>query len=562
MPDNGDCANIIYSEEYIDIIIDFELYYEMPQLMAECSMPVSNRQSVIYASLLQNRITIDDIGYRFLPKCYGFLDTEALEATGVLALRRQPFINLYGQGVLVGIIDSGIDFRHKAFVWEDNTSKIVSVWNQEDRTGTPPEGLLYGSEYTREMLNEAIQNENNEYASLIANSEHGTNIAAAAAGRIIEEDDFSGAAPLAELVVVKLKQAKNIFRDYYRISEEADAFQENDILLGMKYILQAAQKRNMPLVLCFGLGTNQGDHNGTGFLGEYMNYLSLTPGTYICTAAGNEGGMAHHFGGNILSGGESQDVEILVNEETDGFTMELWGNAPSTFAVQIKPPIGQFSGMIEARFSENRTLNFLLNNSTVNIISELVERSTGDELMFFRFINPAQGLWTVRVIQQSDNPSSFDIWLPMEEFNDAGAVFLEPDPNITICEPGNAANVITFAGSSITGDVLYVNSGRGYTRNGRVKPDLTAPAVEVYTAMPSERIQQYGRATGTSMACAIGAGCVALIAEWSLTNQATNSVSARNLLIRGADRSGITVPNRSWGFGRINIYETYVDIGQ
>lgn len=62
--------------------------------------------------------------------------------------------------------------------------------------------------------------------------------------------------------------------------------------------------------------------------------------------------------------------------------MELWGHAPSTFAVQIKPPIGQFSGMIEARFSENRTLNFLLNNSTVNIISELVERSTGDELMF------------------------------------------------------------------------------------------------------------------------------------------------------------------------------------
>ena len=107
MPDNGDCENIIYSEEYIDIIIDFELYYEMPQLIAECSMPASNRQSVIYASLLQNRITIDDIGYRFLPKCYGFLDMEALEATGVLALRRQPFINLYGQGVLVGIIDSG-----------------------------------------------------------------------------------------------------------------------------------------------------------------------------------------------------------------------------------------------------------------------------------------------------------------------------------------------------------------------------------------------------------------------------------------------------------------------
>lgn len=565
MPTDADeCEEIIYSEEYIDLIIDNDkgVLYEIPYLTSTCLQRISSRQAVVYASVMQSGFSINTIGYRFLPKCYGFLDMEALEETGVLMLRRQPFINLYGQGVLIGIIDDGIDFRHEAFIWEDNTSKIVSAWNQADRSGTPPENFAYGSEYSREMINEAINNGGDELDSLIDRSGHGTAIAAAAAGRIIESQDFSGVAPLAELVVVKLKQAKNIYRDFYRIDEDADAFQENDILLGIKYILQVARQQNKPIVLCFGLGTNQGDHNGSGFLGEYMNYSAVTPGIYICTAAGNEGGRAHHFGGNVLAREEYQEVEIFVGRESQGFVMELWGRTPATFAVQIKPPIGIFSGVIEARFNERRSLEFLLNNSVVSISSELVERGSGDELMFFRFINPAQGLWIVRVIQTSDTPSNFDIWLPIEQFNSSDAVFVEPDPNITICEPGNAAAVITFAGSDVTGESLYINSSRGYTRNGRIKPDITAPAAGVFTALPSGSVSGYGEVTGTSMACAIGGGAVALIAEWSLTNQTTNSLSAKNLLIRGADSQGIIVPDRSWGYGFINIYQTFVNIGE
>ena len=564
MPTDAECEEIIYSEQYADLIIDNDkgILSELPDVTVSCIQQVNNRQAVVYASVLQSGFSINNIGYRFLPKCYGFLNTDALEETGVLMLRRQPFINLYGQGVLVGIIDAGIDFRHEAFIRENNTSKIVSAWNQTDRNGTPPEGFVYGSEYSREMINEAISTGGNELDSLIDSNGHGTAIAAAAAGRIIEDKDFSGVAPLAELVVVKLKQAKNIFKDFYRIEEDSDAFQENDILLGIKYIMQVARQQNKPIVLCFGLGTNQGDHNGSGFLGEYMNSLAVTPGIYMCTAAGNEGGRAHHFGGRVLSRDESQEVEIFVDRQSQGFIMELWGRTPATFAVQIKPPIGVFSGIIEARFNERRSLEFLLNNSIVNITSELVERGSGDELMFFRFINPAQGLWIIRVIQTSETPSNFDIWLPIEQFNPANAVFIEPDPNITICEPGNAAAVITFAGSNVAGDSLYINSSRGYARNGRIKPDITAPAAGVFTALPSGSVSGYGEVTGTSMACAIGGGAVALIAEWSLDNQTTNSLSAKNLLIRGADRQGISVPDRSWGYGFINIYQSFVNIGE
>ncbi len=563
------CDDVIYSEEYVDFIVDYnrESNYELIGSVMECTQYVDDQLAVIYKPFTESEFLVNMMGYRYLPQCYGFLGTEALQETGILRLREQPFFDLYGTGVLIGIIDSGIDFMHEAFIWEDNTSKIVSAWNQEDREGTPPEGFLYGSEYTREDINTAIRmNQDGTYDSnvnsLANDSEHGTTIAGAAAGRIIEEEDFSGAAPLSELVVVKLKEAKNIYRDYYRIADGANAYQENDIMLGIRYLINVSLREQKPIVICIGVGTNQGDHNGTGPLCEYINDLATTAGIYFCVAAGNETGKAHHFRGRELGQNEYQDVEIYTGENSKGFILELWGGAANRFAVEIKPPIGAFSSRIQARFNEKRSLEFLLNDSVVEVSSEIVELSTGDELMFLRFIDPAPGIWVIRVFQETELPGSFDMWLPMEQFLSSRTVFLEPEPEVTICEPGNTTNVITFSGSDIYGDVLYINSSRGYTRGGRIKPDITAPAVSVFTTRSTTRINRYGEVTGTSMAAAIGAGAVALIAEWSLENIPTSSIGAKNYLIRGADREGLSVPDRSWGWGRLNIYQTFIRVGE
>lgn len=399
-------------------------------------------------------------------------------------------------------------------MFEDNSTKIVAAWNQTDRSGIPPANMIYGSEYNADDINAAILDNNNNIKNdrtiaidtLIDEDGHGTAIAAAAAGRELENYEFSGAAPMAGLAVVKLKPAKNNLREYYRITPGAAAYQENDIMLGIKYLLSVAERMLMPIAICIGLGTNMGDHNGTGPLSEYLNKITTFPGVYICTAAGNETGRGHHFRGNILNKDDFQDVEINVAANSIGFTLELWGREASLFAVKIKPPIGEFTGLVQTRFNEDRKLYFLLDNTTVEVSTEIVESSSADELIFFRFIGPAQGIWTIRVFQESDQIGSFDMWLPMEKFIDSETIFLEPDPNVTICEPGNTVNVITIAGSSISGDSIYINSSRGYTRDGRINPDLTVPAVNVYTALGRNSVQKFGTVTGTSIGAAIATG--------------------------------------------------------
>lgn len=568
----SECERVIYSEDYFDIILDYRIIEscESGSCYAGCIQAVSNNYIIAYTSVQTYDYLLERGGYRSVPRCYGLLDTQALEETGVLKLRRQPFINLYGQNVLFGMLDCGIDYRSDAFVWQDGTTKIVEAWNQEDESGPPPPGLAYGTRYTAEDINEALRG-NADYSyinSLIDENGHGTSMAAVAVGNANPEEDFSGIAPLAEIVVVKLKQAKQFFRDLYRIKDSADAFTESDIMLGIRYLVDVAKRLRRPIVICLGFGTNQGDHNGTGPLAEYLNSISSLSGIYVCTAAGNETGFRHHFRGKTLAKGEYQDVEILVSQdgtakENKGFTTELWADAATFFSVRIKPPIGEFSGIVDARSSQIRKFDFRLSASRAEVFSEIVEKSTGDQLVHITIIDPAPGIWTIRVIQDSDSPGRYDMWLPMEDFLWTETSFIESDPDVTICEPGNTQNIITFGASSVDGSRIYVNSSRGYTRNGRIKPDLTAPGEEIFTVVPGpDGRSRYEFRTGTSLASAIGGGILALFAEWSNPNVPTNSVAAKQYLVRGADTEGLNVPNKSWGWGRIDIYGTFVQISE
>lgn len=565
------CRDIIYSEDYIDFVIDLrrDVDYEFT-LFTECAQNVSDNYVVEYSDKALFDTLFSQLGYRAVPNCYGLMDTQVLEETGVLRLRRQPYINLYGRGVIFGMVDCGIDYRNEAFVKEDGTTRIVAAWNQEDEEGPAPANLRYGTEYFPEQINEALKgNEDYGYINgIIDENGHGTAMASVAVGRILEEEDFSGIAPYADIAVVKLKQAKQFYRDYYLINDDADAFMESDIMLGIKYLIDVSVRLKKPIVICLGIGTNQGDHNGTGPLCEYLSGIANVYGTYICTPSGNEAGLSHHFRGDTLIAGEYQDVEVLVGEgsrgrQNKGIVLELWADTNAYFDISIKPPIGEFSGIVSARSSETRRFDFRLAGSRAEIHNELVEKSTGDQLIQIRLLTPATGIWTIRVIQQSNNPGRYDIWLPIESFLWASAIFVEADPDVTICEPGNVQNIITFGASTVDGSRIYVNSGRGYTRNGRIKPDLTAPGENVYSIVGTRRERSiFEYRTGSSMASAVGGGILAMFAEWSIPEIPTNSTSAKQYLIRGADDSNISVPNRSWGWGRVNIYNTFVNISE
>ena len=550
-----DCVEAIYSDSVIDYIVrnyggEATLINRFDPL---CYQIIDESQTVIYKN--EGGVSGEQIrryGYISIPKCYAPMDQSALEASGVLRLRRQPNFDLYGRGVLIGIIDSGIDYTHPAFRSADGTSRIYSIWDQSLREGPPPEGYKYGREFSHEEINAALR-ENDPDLALPTwdESGHGTFLAGVAAGNIIREEDFSGVAPQAELVVVKCKECKKIYREYYRIPDGRTAYQENDIMIAVSYLLSTSQKLGKPIVICLGMGTNMGDHGGDSQLDFMLGKYNVLGGICMITSAGNEGNARHHFYGAPPTREQSYtEIDINVEQNTFGFTSEIWWEGLGFLSVEIISPSGDvfFNEYQEATRKKQLTLE----GTTVEVYFGMILEQAAGRVIFLRFENSTTGIWKVRVYPDENVLAGFHMWLPVDDFLEGGTFFLRPDPYTTICEPGNGNRLMTVTAYNDLDGALYLRSSRGYNVRGEVKPNFAAPGVEVYGPLPRGR---YGTRTGTSVSAALTTGISALLFQ-AYPEANLNGVKINDILIQGAGRQQIVYPNREWGYGTIDIYNS------
>lgn len=559
--DRNQCEEIIYSNDYADYILEYTSGIDMLKEIYKpaCLQNINNRFYIIHQRLVGNPIvTLDQYGYTTVPKCFGLLDTSSMESAGILRLRRQPYLNLTGNGILIGFIDTGIDYTNPIFRNADNSSRIVSIWDQTNRDGNPPAGLYYGTEFRQEQIEEALAAED-PYSIVSQRDEngHGTFLAGLAAGNDDPDNQFTGAAPQTQIAVVKLKGAKQHLRDYYCIQEGVPAYSEADIMVGIRYLISMAFQLRMPIVINIGLGSNAGNHSGIISISRYLNILSLTTGTALVAAAGNEGNRGHHYSSSMIEDGESEDIEFRVAENENGVYMELWTSAPNLFSVGFVSPLGESTGKIPLWYRDGRPITFPLENSQIYIHYTVVETYTGDEVVIMQLITPTPGIWRLRVFNDGTDSASFNVWMGMEQFLKEETFFLNPDPEITICEPGNAANVITMTAYDNTTDSIYTNASRGYTITNDIKPELAAPGVNVYGPVANNR---FGTKSGTSVAGAITAGAAALMLEWGVLkgNSLTMSTTEiENYFIRGARRVNMDYPNRIWGYGELDLYGVF-----
>lgn len=506
-------------------------------------------------------LELNSYSYSSIPRCYTYMDTGALQASGVNRLHDHPYLKLQGKGTLVAVIDSGIDYLHPAFC-RGGRSKIVSIWDQE-LDGTRTENIPFGREFTQEEINQALSAENPwEIVPSTDNNGHGTRLAATAAGYSIEEEGFSGAAPEAELVIVKLKQAKNYLRDYYLLPEEADVFQEDDIMLAIAYVLRTAQIQRRPVSICIGLGSNMGAHIGEGPLNEFISSIAAFSQNSVSVAAGNEGIARHHYY-QELSEEESKDIiELRVGEKESrrGFSMEFWGDSPNFYQAEIESPTGETLEVSTAIKNRTQELSFVFVETKILVNYVPIERRTGNTLIFFRFQHPASGIWKITVGERIPGKSRIHIWLPAAGMISEDTYFLEASPDFTVTTPGDAKDVMTVTAYQYRDDSLYIQASRGYNADDIVKPDFAAPGVEVLTASLGRR-SEFEDATGTSLAAAQTAGVAALLFEWALIRENElyfTGNSVKNYLSRSAVRDEkLPYPNREWGYGRIDLYHTF-----
>lgn len=558
------CREKIMSEDYRDFIYEQEMPSEMEMVRdgSLCEQEAGFFYRTVYINkLYTDPLTLDRFAYGAIPNCYGLLDQEMLEQAGISQVQNYPTLQLLGEGVLVGIIDTGIDYRNPVFRNLDGSTRIAAIWDQTIQDGETPDGFLYGTEYTRGQINEALRSEDPLRIVPTKDEEeaHGTFVASIVAGGEDAEAGFLGVAPRATLGIVKLKEAKKYLKQFYFIDESAKCYQENDIMLGIRYLSLLARKNNMPLVLCIALGTNQGDHNGTSPLGNLLaNYAEMN-NTAVVLGAGNEANQRHHYFGKVQEIYESRMIEIRVGEGVTGFTMELWTDIPNIFLVSVISPSGERIPFVSLRQSSSRQVyHFVLEKATVYIDYRLFVERTNSELIFLRFSDPSPGLWRLEVQATRLADGEFHIWLPMKEFLSGDVFFLLSNPDTTVTEPGCVHNVITAANYNGANQSIVIDSGRGYTRAGDIKPDLAAPGDEVLGAAGRNR---FVKRTGSSVSAAVTAGGAALMMEWLYYRMGRRNVDTaqiKNLMILGTERvKEEEYPNRRWGYGAMNLYQTF-----
>lgn len=557
------CKEKILSNDYVDLITDYEGAEQFFEAVSAdfCFHKIDAIYGVTNVKRSETPpMSIGYYGYSAIPKLYGLMQIEdvpfnpdSLNDMGNIRVQNPP-LALQGSGVIIGFIDTGIDYELDVFRREDGSTRILSIWDQTIQTGTPPEGFEYGTEYRRADIDRALQLEDPK--SVVPTTDdigHGTQMASAAAGSVLGQGlIFRGAAPQADIAVVKLKGAKPYLRNYYLIDDDAIAYQENDIMEAVKYLQQMAIPFSKPVVIVLGLGTNMGSHEGTSPLASYLNTVASRRSRAVVVCGGNEGDKEHHYQHTVPG-----NVEIRVSDSMKGFCMELWGSLPDAYAVSIRTPGGEVSPVLDFRNGiDKKNIYYIFDRTVISVGVALVEKDAGEPLIFMRFDNPTPGIWTVAVSsseRQIRGTGEYHMWLPIEEFLEKSVTFLEPSPDVTLTEPSNAAQVMTISAYNGHTNSWYNVSGRGFTRNGNIKPDLAAPGVRVPTIL--------GEASGSCMAAAMAAGCAVQFMEWAVVDGSAPAVDSRgtkSYLIQGADRQDAAVyPDRRWGYGRLNIIGTF-----
>ncbi|HIR27610.1 MAG TPA: S8 family peptidase [Candidatus Choladousia intestinigallinarum] len=546
------------SEEYSDLIYRYQEPSGQSPFQLDRYYPqiVNSQYVILHVPISEGFTTIKTAGYATVPKLFTPLSTVSLEDSGILTTLAQPVLDLTGQGVLIGFLDSGIDYTHPAFRNTDGSTRILGLWDQTDQRGTPPLDLSYGTEYGEDEINQALRSAD-PYSIVPQRDDlgHGTAVAGIACGSPDRYSDFYGAAPGSGLLVVKLKQAKQYLRDYFLTLPGAPVYQETDLMLGVRYLVQTARTLQRPLVICIALGTNQGGHTGVSPLENVLTSSQSVSGVYVCTAAGNEAGKGHHYYGKVKEQGDSLDVELLVNDTTDGFICEFWAHAPELYSIGFTSPLGETVQPVSPRSLLSQEFSFLLENSRITLDYEIVESLSGSQLALIRFIQPSTGLWRLKIVNREFINGTFHMWLPISGLVNPEVRFYMPNPDTTLVIPSLAEAVLTTSTYNAYNGSLFIHSSRGYTRNGILKPDLASPGVDVTAPALNGG---FSPVTGSSAACALLAGASALLVEWGLKRPVPRFFSAnelKNLFLRGTVRkSSLLYPNREWGYGTMNLY--------
>ena len=524
----------VYSNEYADIVARTG---DLPSLTDEDVFAeyVDGRYAILH--IPRSLLAAEGIFTQGYEPYVLSLASDYRADAGIDRVLAQSTLGVDGSGVLIGVVDTGINYTAPEFIYPNGTTRIAACWDQSDRSGTPPAGRVYGSEISRGEINAALETE--VPLALDDPTGHGTRLASAALG----------CAPSAELLVVKLKRAKPYIMEE-NLFEETLAFQTNDLMTGIDYIVTKAQQLGRPVSVVIGLGTSQGAHIGLSIVERYINSVSSRTGVSIAAAIGNEGLSQHHYYAKPEK--ERHTIEIAVENST-GFTLWLWNDYLCRTSVGATTPLSEVIQPVQPVNMAFSRFMPALGSGEVSILYHFPVNEK--QLTAVTVKNPVNGIWRLDLVFSRTNICGVDCWLPTDRLLNGRVVFVGPSTATTATVPSTAQLVMTVGGYNGNTGGIYEFSGRGPNAQGLLKPEFTAPSVDVLGA------------SGTSMGAAVTAGAAALLLQWGIVNgndirMKTEIIKAYLIAgtqqpVRNLEAGSEDFPNDLWGYGRINLYNTF-----
>jgi subtilisin family serine protease len=451
------------------------------------------------------------------------------------------FINNYGlkgEGVLVAVIDSGIDYSHSEFI-QNGKSRIYSLWDQT-QTFSPQNNNIYGVGhiYSNEDLENILNGVNTTEKPSADISGHGTQVAAIAAGTNV------GMAPLSDIIAVKIAG-----------DTSGDIPSTLGIILGIDYSLRAAFAINKPIAINISYGNNYGSHAGNSLLENYIDDVLRISKAVIVTGTGNDALNGRHS--RVILGNISYSlVDFIVGEYVTSFNIQLWKNYADLFEVYVIAPTGEI--VLNLREMQSTAMG-RYNKTSIKGIYGAPNPYSREQEIFISFSGTDKyadsGYWKLLLYPKMIVNGNVNIYLPVKAAISGNVEFTNPDVYGTLSIPSTSKGIISVAAyDQNTNDYAYF-SGRGYTTNDSIKPDIAAPGVDIYTAYPGNI---YSFATGTSMAAPFVTGASALLMEWGVVkgnDMFLYGEKVKAYLQRGARKlPGFTeYPNREIGYGALCV---------
>lgn len=454
---------------------------------------------------------------------------------------------LSGEGILVGVADSGIDYFHPDFRNEDGTTRILKLWDQTV-PGNPPKGYVTGSEYTEEEINEALSLSETEGRRLVPVrdiSGHGTAVLGIAAGNgRASSGENRGVAYKSGILAVKLG-----------IPREDSFPRTTELIQAVDYLVRQSLELGMPMAINLSFGNNYGSHRGDSLLETYLNSVSNMGRLCICTGTGNNGNQALHTGGRIRTG-EVQEIELGVSQYEAALNVQLWKHYEDVMEIYLENPTGMRIGPLYENLGAQR---YRAGDTELLIYYGKPGPYFVTQEIYIDFIPTGNyvdsGVWKIILRGKDIKDGQYFFWLPGGNVLNPLTSFYLPRAEGTLTIPSTALRLISVGAYDSRSDVYADFSGRGSSFLPYGKPDFVAPGVDITAPRPGG---SYGSFTGTSFAAPFATGACALLMEWGIVrgnDPFLYGEKVKAYLRRGARRlpGYEEFPNETVGWGALCV---------